>query len=200
MLKHHRADPVEKTQALFGRWTVGVAAAVAALALAGCSSVKLDDGAPVSDAAASNLASGAAGAGAGAQGAGLGQSGVNGVQAGVQGVGQPPQNLSRIVYFDFDDYTVRGEFTSMLEGHAKFLNADRKRHVVLEGHTDERGGREYNLALGQKRAEAVQRALSVLGVQESQLESVSYGKEKPAKTGSDEEAHRLNRRVELSYR
>jgi peptidoglycan-associated lipoprotein len=72
--------------------------------------------------------------------------------------------------------------------------------VVLEGHTDERGGREYNLALGQKRADAVRRALSVLGVSESQMESVSFGKEKPASMGADEFAHSQNRRVELSYR
>jgi peptidoglycan-associated lipoprotein len=88
----------------------------------------------------------------------------------------------------------------VIEGHARFLNADRQRRVVLEGHTDERGGREYNLALGQKRADAVRRALSVLGVGESQMESVSFGKEKPANMGSDEFAFSQNRRVELSYR
>ena len=183
-------------QPVFGRWTAGLAVALTAIALAGCgSSVKLEDGAPVADRTGS-----AVGGGAGAQGSGVGQSNVTGVQAGMQGVGQPPQGVGRVVYFDFDDFTVRGEFTPLLEANAKFLNADRKRRVVLEGHTDERGGREYNLALGQKRAEAVQRALSVLGVQEGQVESVSFGKEKPAKTGADEEAHRLNRRVELSYR
>jgi peptidoglycan-associated lipoprotein len=193
-----QSSRTSSNHSLFGRWTAGVAVAVTAFALVGCgSSVKLDEGAPVSDRTGAAL--GGAGAG-GAQGSGVSQSNVTGVQAGTQGVGQPPQNLSRVVYFDFDDYTVRSEFTPVLEGHAKFLNADRKRRVVLEGHTDERGGREYNLALGQKRAEAVQRALSVLGVQEAQLEAVSFGKEKLAKSGSDDDSHRLNRRVEMSYR
>jgi peptidoglycan-associated lipoprotein len=72
--------------------------------------------------------------------------------------------------------------------------------VALEGHTDERGGREYNLALGQRRAEAVRRALGLLGVNDSQLEAVSFGKEKPAATGADESAWSQNRRVEISYR
>jgi len=80
------------------------------------------------------------------------------------------------------------------------LAANKSLKVSLEGHTDERGGREYNLALGQKRADAVRKALSLLGVSESQMESVSFGKEKPAAMGSDEVAFAKNRRVEISYR
>ena len=87
-----------------------------------------------------------------------------------------------------------------MEAQARFLRADPKRRAVLEGHTDERGGREYNLALGQKRAEAVARALALLGVNSSQVEAVSYGKEKPAVEGHDEAAWAKNRRVEVKYR
>ena len=89
---------------------------------------------------------------------------------------------------------------ALLEANARYLNANRNVRVALEGHTDERGGREYNLALGQKRAEAVRRSLSLLGVQDGQMEAVSFGEEKPAATGADEAAWSKNRRVELTYR
>lgn len=103
----------------------------------------------------------------------------------------------RIVYFDFDSYVVKDEFRSTIDAHAKRLNNNRKIAMSLEGHTDERGGREYNLALGQKRAEAVAKSLGLLGVQAAQVEPVSYGKERPAAAGSNEEAWAKNRRVEL---
>ena len=103
-----------------------------------------------------------------------------------------------MVYFDFDSAQVRSEFNGGLEAKAKYLQADRTRRVKLEGHTDERGGSEYNLALGQQRAEAVRRSLAVLGVSEAQMEAVSYGKEKLASMGADETAHAANRRAELS--
>ena len=92
---------------------------------------------------------------------------------------------------------------SQIEGHrrlARFLKQNGNRHVVIEGHTDERGGREYNLALGQRRAEAVRRALELLGVRDTQLEAVSFGKEKPAVPGNDESAWSQNRRAEIAYR
>ena len=190
---------VSTTQRPMRRWRHSALAVIATLALAGCgSSVKLDENVPVSDRTAVPVQS--AGGGAGGSAAPVDPRSVAGVQAGSQQLAEPPANLSRIIYFDFDDFTVRPEFMSVLEGHARFLSADRQRRVVLEGHTDERGGREYNLALGQKRADAVRRSLTVLGVSESQLESVSYGEEKPASPGSEEESHRQNRRVELSYR
>jgi peptidoglycan-associated lipoprotein len=107
-------------------------------------------------------------------------------------------NLIKVVYFDFDSAQIRSEFNGGLEAKAQFLTADRTRRVKLEGHTDERGGSEYNLALGQQRAEAVRRSLAVLGVSESQMEAVSYGKEKLAAPGTDEAAHAQNRRVELA--
>jgi peptidoglycan-associated lipoprotein len=108
--------------------------------------------------------------------------------------------VARVVYFDFDSFVVKDEFRPVVEGNAKTLNADRKKKVVIEGHTDERGGREYNLALGQKRAEAVVKSLTLLGVQDGQVEAVSYGKERPAVNGSDEAAWAKNRRAELKDR
>lgn len=107
---------------------------------------------------------------------------------------------SRLVYFDYDSFAIKAESQSLVESNARLIKADKNRKVVLEGHTDERGGREYNLALGQKRAEAVRRALVLLGVADSQLEAVSFGKEKPAVAGSDEASFAKNRRVEISYR
>jgi peptidoglycan-associated lipoprotein len=115
-------------------------------------------------------------------------------------LGQPPASVARVVYFDYDSFQVRPEFAATLEAHARFLKANAKRQVVLQGHTDDRGGREYNLALGQKRAEAVRRQLSILGVSDAQQEAVSLGKEKPAVLGSDEASLAKNRRVELTYR
>ena len=107
---------------------------------------------------------------------------------------------TRVVYFDYDSFAIRTEFQAVIEAHAKFIKADKIRKVVIEGHTDERGGREYNLALGQKRAEAVRRALALQGVAEAQIEAVSFGKEKPAVLGMTEAALEKNRRAEISYR
>jgi peptidoglycan-associated lipoprotein len=104
---------------------------------------------------------------------------------------------ARTIYFDFDSFVIKDEFKPAVDTHAKRLLADRKKQLVIEGHTDERGGSEYNLALGQKRAEAVARSLSLLGVKADQVESVSFGKERPAATGSDEGAWAQNRRAEI---
>ncbi|HEV7915507.1 MAG TPA: peptidoglycan-associated lipoprotein Pal [Albitalea sp.] len=109
-------------------------------------------------------------------------------------------NLPRVVYFDFDSFVVKDEFRPTIDAHAKSLSTDRKRKLAIEGHTDERGGREYNLALGQKRAEAVAKSLALLGAQDTQLEAVSFGKERPAVQGSDEAAWAKNRRAELVTR
>lgn len=105
----------------------------------------------------------------------------------------------RSVYFDYDSYVVREDGRPVLDTHAKYLNANKGRKIVIQGHTDERGGSEYNLALGQKRAEAVRKSLSLLGVQESQMEAVSFGKEKPKATGHDEAAWSENRRADIAY-
>ncbi|MDP3252095.1 MAG: peptidoglycan-associated lipoprotein Pal [Hydrogenophaga sp.] len=179
------------------RWLRLVAGLGLAAVLAACSSgVKLDN-VPVEDRA--GTATGAGGAGAGGQGGAVDPRGVSGVSVAGSDAAQP-NALTRVVYFDYDSFEVKAEFAAALEANARYLNANRTRRVGLEGHTDERGGREYNLALGQKRAEAVRRALSLLGVSEAQMEAVSFGEEKPAQTGLDEGAFAKNRRVELTYR
>lgn len=162
---------------------------MAALLLAACgTSVDLNNaGAPIDDRTG---ATGATGAASGAAGdANLSASALE--EAAYNA-------LIKVVYFDFDSAQVRNEFNAELEAKAQYLTSDSSRRVKLEGHTDERGGSEYNLALGQQRAEAVRRSLSVLGVSESQMEAVSYGKERLAAGGTDENAHAQNRRVELS--
>ena len=176
-------------------------ALIAAVGLAGCSSTPTTE-APVDDRSAT------AGAGAGSTGAQTGGTTGSGVTGSAVGTGaganplRDPNNIlsKRSVYFDFDSFVVKDEFRPVVEANAKQLNGDRKKKVVIEGHTDERGGREYNLALGQKRAEAVAKSLTLLGVQDTQVEAVSYGKERPAVTGSDESAWAQNRRAELRDR
>ena len=106
----------------------------------------------------------------------------------------------RSVYFDYDSYVVKDEFKPVVEAHAKYLVANKNRSILIQGNTDERGGREYNLALGQKRAEAVRKSLNLLGVSESQIEAVSLGKEKPKATGSDEASWAENRRSDILYK
>jgi peptidoglycan-associated lipoprotein len=175
---------------------ITLVAAVAAALLAGCSSpVKLNEAAPVADAKPNMVGSGSGAAG-GAQGAGAAQSNVATVDLS-KNAATSASNLGRVVYFDFDSYVVREEFRQLIEGHAKTLAAARAKKMVIEGHTDERGGREYNLALGQRRAEAVARSLALLGVTSGQVEAVSFGEERPAADGHDESSWAKNRRAEL---
>lgn len=164
-----------------------------AAALAGCASgVKLDD-VPVEDRAGQ--------AGTATTPGGAGQSQVQPVTANPSASTQAgPVNVARVVYFDYDSYVIKPEFQSAIEAHARFLKQNNGRRIVIEGHTDERGGREYNLALGQRRSEAVRRALALLGVPDAQVEAVSFGKEKPAAQGSDEASFAQNRRAEIAYR
>ena len=110
-----------------------------------------------------------------------------------------PALANRSVYFDFDSYVVREDGKPVVEAHGKYLSNHKDRKILIQGNTDERGGSEYNLALGQKRAEAVRKALTVMGVSDSQLEAVSFGKEKPKATGHDEAAWSQNRRADLAY-
>lgn len=110
-----------------------------------------------------------------------------------------PDNVAHIVYFDFDSYTVRPADRSIIESHAQWLSRHPGQKLMLQGHTDARGGIEYNLALGQKRAESVRQSLELLGAQHRNVEPVSYGKERLADQGSNEESHQRNRRVEFSY-
>ena len=179
-----------------------VAALLVAALAAGCSSVKLDNDVPVETRNGTPAA--VAGAGASANPSGASQSRVTPVDlAGkdaANALAGALANAQRVVYFDFDSFVVKDEYRGTVETYAKALGADRKKHLAIEGHTDERGGREYNLALGQKRAEAVARSMTLLGATDGQVEAVSFGKERPAAAGSDEAAWAKNRRAELNYR
>jgi peptidoglycan-associated lipoprotein len=106
---------------------------------------------------------------------------------------------NRSVYFDFDSYAVRDDGKPVVENHSGYLTKHKERKVLIQGNTDERGGTEYNLALGQKRAEAVRRAMGALGVSDSQIEAVSLGKEKPKAEGHNEAAWAENRRADIVY-
>lgn len=162
------------------------------LALAGCaSSVNLEEAkVPVEDRTAA--------AGSGAATAAGSQSGVSTVN--LDNKGTAATGLARTVYFDFDSFAVRDDARPVIDTHAKRLNATATLRMVVEGHTDDRGSREYNLALGQKRAESVVRSLTLLGAKPAQLEAVSFGMERPAVQGSDESAWAKNRRAELKDR
>jgi len=109
------------------------------------------------------------------------------------------ERLGMTIYFDYDRAEIKPEFVSVVAAHARYLNAHPDVRVRLEGHTDERGSREYNIGLGERRAQAVRRALLLQGVREDQIVTVSYGEERPAVMGSDEAAYAKNRRVEISY-
>ncbi len=173
----------------------GVSMLAAALVMTGCASkVKLEE--PKSAVPVENRLSGNA-ANRNAQGAGAAQSSV----ATVDLAGNANQDTAgRVVYFDFDSYVVKDEGRAVIDKQARRLVADSKVRMVVEGHTDERGGREYNLALGQRRAEAVVKALTLLGGKESQLEAVSFGMERPSADGGNEAAWAKNRRAELKDR
>jgi peptidoglycan-associated lipoprotein len=104
-----------------------------------------------------------------------------------------------IIYFEYDRAEIKPEFVPIVTAHAKYLNTNSANKIRLEGHSDERGSREYNIGLGERRAQAVRRALMLQGVTEAQITTVSYGEERPAVQGSDEAAYAKNRRVELVY-
>jgi peptidoglycan-associated lipoprotein len=168
----------------------------AAFLMTACgSAVKLDN-VPVEDKAGTSTSQ----TGAEGSGSAVGKGGVTSVDVGKSGQQGAIPAGSRIVYFDYDSFIIKPEFQAIIEAQARFIKSDKGRRIAIEGHTDERGGREYNLALGQKRAEAVRGALGLLGVAEAQMEAVSFGKEKPAAQGSDEGAMARNRRAEINYR
>jgi len=112
-----------------------------------------------------------------------------------------PNNIlsKRNVYFDFDKYDVKPEYRPLIEAHAKYLVEHPKTNIILQGNADERGSREYNLALGQKRAVAVKQVMNVLGVPDKQIETISFGKEKPKALGHDEASLSQNRRTDIVY-
>jgi peptidoglycan-associated lipoprotein len=142
----------------------------------------------------------AAGEGATGAGQGEGQVGEGRDLPGASGApGGGPAGVGNVVYFDFDRSDIRPEYASLINSHAKFLAGSSGVKIRIEGHTDERGSREYNIALAERRAQAVRRALGLQGAGEAQLTTVSYGEERPAAAGSDEAAYEKNRRVELVY-
>lgn len=112
---------------------------------------------------------------------------------------QSALSKNRSVYFEFDDFSVKKEYVPVVENHSKYLTSNPKLSVRVEGNTDERGGREYNLALGQKRAEAVARAMKLMGSKDTQIEAVSFGSEKPKAAGHDEASWAQNRRADIAY-
>ncbi len=149
--------------------------------------------------ASGSSAGGAASDANGASTSGIGAGGDLQVTRQEPGEGEGP--LSRLViYFDFDQSEIRSDFNDMLQAHGSFLADNTGRQVLLEGHADERGSREYNIGLGEQRAQSVRRVLMLQGASADQLGTVSYGEERPAATGSDESSYSLNRRVELVYR
>ncbi|MGH8244427.1 MAG: peptidoglycan-associated lipoprotein Pal [Steroidobacteraceae bacterium] len=139
--------------------------------------------------------------GAGTEGApGEGQVGEGRDLPGASGApGGGPAGVGNVIYFDFDRSDIRPEYASLINSHAKFLAGTSAIKIRVEGHTDERGSREYNIALAERRAQAVRRALMLQGAGDAQLTTVSYGEERPAVAGSDEASYEKNRRVELVY-
>ena len=149
----------------------------AAILLAACSSVKLDD---------INSSSGSGGSGSGSFGS--------------QPWNDPKSPLfEKSVYFGFDEYTVQTKYQKMLSTHASYLKANPKQKIIIQGNTDERGTAEYNLALGQRRSDAVRKSLNLMGVSDDQIEAVSFGKEKPKAEGDNEAAWTENRRADIVY-
>jgi peptidoglycan-associated lipoprotein len=174
--------------------------AIVAAALVACSSTPTTE-APVEDhGAAGATAPGAGGATTGgAQGGGVTGSALGG-GAGADELRNPNSILSkRSVYFDFDSFVVKDEYKPLVEAHARYLQSHPNARMTIQGNTDERGSREYNIALGQKRADAVKRMMTLLGAQDRQIETTSFGEERPKNPGHDESAWAENRRDDIVY-
>jgi len=169
-------------------WLAGIGIV---LMLAACGGKKVTNTAPAGGEVATSPP-------ASAQTSPLGDGSANGAggAGGAQAAGMPS---TRVIYFDFDSSDIKPEFTDAVAAHARYLARNASIHVRLEGNTDERGSREYNVGLGERRAQSVRRALLLQGVAESQVTTVSYGEEKPAVSGTGEEAWAKNRRVEFAY-
>jgi len=170
-------------------------AAIVIATLAGCASKGTQEAAPVED------KGGATATTPGASTAGAGGTGISGTATGLMPHKDPANILSqkRTIYFDYDQDTIKDEYKATVEAHAKYLQSNRQLKVILQGNTDERGTREYNIALGQRRADAVKKLMILLGASEIQIETVSFGKEKPRREGHDEASWAENRRVDIVY-
>ncbi len=172
--------------------------------VAGCST-NPQQSAPVEDRSPATTAP-SGGTGAGATTGGAGGNGVSGSATGsaTGAAGNPlrdPNNIlsRRSVYFDYDSDAVKDEFRGLIEAHARYLQSNRNARITIQGNTDERGSREYNIALGQRRADNVRQLMKVLGATDTQIETVSFGKEKPRNPGHDEAAWAENRRADIVY-
>ena len=170
-------------------------------AIAGCSSTPTQDAAAVEDKSATGSTTAPA---TGVTTSPASGSGVSGTPAGgsmsAAALKDPNNILSkRSIYFDYDQFVIKDEYKAMIEAHAKYLQANKAARATLQGHTDERGTREYNIALGQKRADAVKKLMILLGASEIQVETVSFGKEKPRREGHDEPSWAENRRVDILH-
>lgn len=171
---------------------------VLAVFLLGCESTKPTKPADVVD--KSDNATNTAQTNAAASSSGVKNPGVSGNTVAADPTKDANNVLSkRIIYFDYDKDLVRDEFANLIQAHAKYLNENKGRKIKLEGHADERGSREYNVTLGQRRADTVRKALSVLGVTADRVETISFGEDKPKSGGHDEAAWAQNRRVEIRY-
>jgi peptidoglycan-associated lipoprotein len=173
---------------------------IAAL-LAGCQTQPTQQAAPTEDRSSSSSSTATT---PGASTSGTSQSNVGGSSTASSMAGNPLRDpnsplAKRSVYFDFDSFAVKDEYRPTVEAHARYLASHRDARMTVQGNADERGSREYNIALGQKRADAVKRMMQVLGVQDSQVETVSFGKEKPKAIGHDESAWAQNRRDDIVY-
>ncbi|MBS0320490.1 MAG: peptidoglycan-associated lipoprotein Pal [Proteobacteria bacterium] len=179
------------------RTTLTLAAVLTALVLGACSTAPQTT-APVDDKSVNTTG---AGSGSGANTTGTNMGGVNGSnRTAMDPLSDPASPLAkRSVYFDFDSYTVRDEFKPMIAAHGQYLASHPTQKLTIEGNTDERGSREYNIALGQKRADAVKKVLVLQGATDAQIETVSFGKEKPKAQGKDEQSYAENRRDDLVY-
>ena len=166
-------------------------AGLLALALAACASNEIPDPEPTYD-------STAAGSGSGASSSGFDDAGMGGGEF-FDDDGMLEDELTSIIYFDFDQSELRAEYGDLLARHAQQLANNSRLRVRLEGHADERGSREYNIGLGERRSQAVRRMLLIQGATAAQISTVSFGEERPASMGSDEEAYAMNRRVEIVY-
>ena len=158
--------------------------------LAACGSQEVKKDVPVSDRSAATPT----------PSAGPTTSGITQPQVTANPLRDPSNILSkRSVYFDYDSNAVKDEFRPIVQAHSRYLTDKRDSRIRIEGNCDERGSREYNLALGQRRAESVKKVMTVLGVSDGRIETISFGEEKPAATGHDESAWSKNRRADIKY-
>ncbi len=188
------------------KYSLAALAATTLVVLTGCSSTpeatpKVEDRNATTSTVAPNTGSDASTSGVGTTGSSIATVTAGGpAGAGNSALRDPKSPLSRReIFYDYDSFIVKDEYKPLLEAHAAYLKNNRNARIKVEGNTDERGSREYNLALGQKRSESVKRVLTLLGVSESQIDTVSFGEEKPRNPASNEAAYAENRRCDLAY-